>query len=65
MSSSKSPGTEYVLYVYTPSLVAAIIAIAVFGILTTAHIYRLLKTGTWFCIPFVVGGLCELAPTTT
>lgn len=43
---------------YTPSLVGGAIASALFGILTIFHAWRLLRTKLWFCLPFVVGGLC-------
>src|ERR1700733_1748371 len=49
----------YLLYQYVPNLVTAIIAIAIFTMLTAAHFFRLLKTRMWFCIPFVVGGICK------
>lgn len=43
---------------YIPSGVAAIITVVVFVILLSVHIYRLFKTRTWFCVPFVIGALC-------
>jgi hypothetical protein len=52
--------STYILYFYNPSLGLAIAAIAIFGLLTVAHGYRLITTRMWFCIPFVVGGICEL-----
>lgn len=51
--------STYVLYLYTPSLAAAVAAIVVFALLTVAHGYRLITTRMWFTIPFVVGGLFE------
>ncbi|KAJ4352607.1 hypothetical protein N0V95_004112 [Ascochyta clinopodiicola] len=50
---------EYVLWPYTPSIAGGAIACAVFALLTCAHIFRLVKNRTWFCIPFIVGGLFE------
>ncbi|KAF2260282.1 RTA1-domain-containing protein [Lojkania enalia] len=47
-------------YAYSPSIPAAVIAIIVFSILFLLHTFRLLKTKTWFCIPFVVGALFEV-----
>lgn len=49
---------QFKLYRYTPSSAAAIVATAVFGILTLAHLFRLIKARTYFCLPFVIGGLC-------
>ena len=48
---------EYKLWSYTPSTAGGAIACIVFFILTTLHAWRLAKNRTWFCIPFVVGGL--------
>ena len=44
---------------YLPSIAAAVIFILIFAVLTTYHVFLLFKNRTWFCIPFVVGGLCE------
>lgn len=49
---------DFQLYRYVPSLPAAIAACAVFGLLTAAHTWRMVRARTWFCTPFVVGGLC-------
>ncbi|PVH67423.1 RTA1 like protein [Cadophora sp. DSE1049] len=45
---------------YAPSIAAGAIATIVFTVLTVAHTSRLFKTRTWFCIPFVIGGLFEV-----
>lgn len=50
---------EYVLWPYTPTIAAGAIAAIVFIILTGLHTWRLIKNRTWFCIPFVIGGLFE------
>ncbi|KAF2255990.1 putative RTA1 domain protein [Trematosphaeria pertusa] len=47
-------------YSYTPSLAGAVIAAIVYFFLTSAHVFRLYKTRTWFCIPFILGGLFEV-----
>ncbi|OAL56227.1 RTA1 like protein [Pyrenochaeta sp. DS3sAY3a] len=57
MSDSDKP--KYVLWPYTPSIAGGIVAAIVFFILTGIHIFRLVKNRTWFCIPFVIGGLFE------
>jgi hypothetical protein len=48
---------EYVLWPYTPSVAGGAIAAVVFSLLTCAHVFRLVKSRTWFCIPFVIGAL--------
>lgn len=57
MSNDGKP--KYVLWPYTPSIAAGIIATLVFLALTSVHTWRLVRNRTWFCIPFVIGGLCE------
>ncbi|CAN9176144.1 unnamed protein product [Alternaria alternata] len=50
---------EYVLWPYTPTIAAGAIAAVVMFILFFIHTFRLVKNKTWFCIPFVIGALCE------
>lgn len=57
MSDNSVP--EYVLWPYTPTTAAGVVAALVFIILTVLHTWRLVKNRTWFCIPFVIGGLFE------
>jgi hypothetical protein len=57
MSDNSVP--EYVLWPYTPTTAAGAIAAIVFVVLTGLHTWWLIKNRTWFCIPFVVGGLFE------
>ena len=52
---------NFKLYRYVPSLAAAVVATVVFGSLSVAHIFRIVRNKTWFCVPFVVGGLCMLS----
>ncbi|KAF2120798.1 RTA1 like protein-domain-containing protein [Lophiotrema nucula] len=49
-----------VYYHYTPSLPAAIVAVVVFFVLFSLHTFKLFKTRTWFCTPFVIGALFEI-----
>ncbi|KAF2828113.1 hypothetical protein CC86DRAFT_289389 [Ophiobolus disseminans] len=49
----------YVLWPYTPSIAGGAVAAIVFFVLTALHTWRLFKNRTWFCIPFVIGGLFE------
>ncbi|KAF2790174.1 RTA1-domain-containing protein [Melanomma pulvis-pyrius CBS 109.77] len=51
---------ERELYKYSPSVAAAIIFVIVFVVLTSYHAFRLFKTRSWFCIPFLLGGLFEI-----
>ncbi|KAE8370391.1 putative RTA1 domain protein [Aspergillus caelatus] len=50
----------YYLWLYVPSLAAAIIFLLFFAVATMMHTYRLIKTRTWFCIPFAMGGIFEI-----
>lgn len=52
---------DFKLYRYVPSLTAAVIMTVLFGGLSTAHIFRLVRNKTWFCVPLVVGGICMLS----
>ncbi|KAH7119941.1 putative RTA1 domain protein [Dendryphion nanum] len=45
---------------YLPSIAAAAIFIGIFTFLTLIHAWRLAATRTWFCIPFIIGGLLEI-----
>lgn len=48
------------LYRYDPSLAAAIIFVVLFALVSFLHTYQLLRTRTWYFIPFVLGGYCTL-----
>ncbi|EOA85280.1 uncharacterized protein SETTUDRAFT_91668 [Exserohilum turcica Et28A] len=50
---------KYILWPYTPSIVAGAIATAVMLTLFLIHTARLFRSKTWFCIPFVLGALFE------
>jgi hypothetical protein len=50
--------TEFTFYYYDPSLAAGAIFAALFGLTTFLHLYQLLRTRTWFMIPFAIGGVC-------
>jgi len=49
---------DFQLYHYDPSLPAAVVAVAVFAILTALHILKILRHRSLYFTPFVVGGLC-------
>jgi hypothetical protein len=48
------------LYRYNPSIAAAVIFIVAFTLTTILHAYQMIRTRTWFYIPFVAGGVFEL-----
>ncbi|CAG5156285.1 uncharacterized protein ALTATR162_LOCUS4083 [Alternaria atra] len=47
-------------YKYVPSVAAAGIFVALFAALAVFHLFKTLKTRTWFCIPLVVGAIFEI-----
>jgi hypothetical protein len=49
----------YQPYKYDPSLPAAAVFAAAFGVSTILHAYQLVRWKTWYFIPFLVGGLCK------
>ncbi|RAH86192.1 putative RTA1 domain protein [Aspergillus japonicus CBS 114.51] len=51
---------DYYLWEYVPNLGAAVVFVLIFAVLTVMHVYRLIKTRTWFCLPFAAGGIFEL-----
>lgn len=48
------------LYRYDPSMTAAVIFIILFSAISALHTYQLVRTKTWFFIPFLIGGYCEM-----
>ncbi|KAL2819066.1 RTA1 like protein-domain-containing protein [Aspergillus cavernicola] len=51
---------EFTFYYYSPSAAAAGIFVGLFGVCTLLHIYQLIRTRTWFMIPFAIGGIMEV-----
>lgn len=49
----------YPLWKYVPSLPAAVVFTVLFGILTLGHSWKMFAHRMWFCIPFVIGGICK------
>ena len=49
-------------YYYQPSMAAAILFIVLFAISTTLHSYQMIRTRTWFMIPFVIGTTSKPEP---
>jgi hypothetical protein len=56
MAQLKPYKGDYFLWDYVPSLGASIALAVVFTILTAIHLWRMMKSKLWFCIPFVIGG---------
>jgi hypothetical protein len=50
---------NFTFYYYTPSAAAAAIFVVLFGLSTLLHFYQLVRTRTWFMIPFLIGGIRE------
>ncbi|KAF4948219.1 hypothetical protein FSARC_13794 [Fusarium sarcochroum] len=50
---------HFILYRYEPSMAAAVVFIILFLVATALHTYQLVRTKTWFFIPFVIGGFFE------
>lgn len=48
------------LYRYDPSFGAAVVMVIIFILASGFHTYQVARTRTWFFVPFVVGGYCEL-----
>ncbi|KAM0268533.1 hypothetical protein ACHAQH_009963, partial [Verticillium albo-atrum] len=51
---------NYYLWKYMPSLVAAIIFLVLFLLLSLAHTWKLIRHRSWFCLPFAIGGYLEV-----
>ncbi|KAK3673639.1 hypothetical protein LTR78_006544 [Recurvomyces mirabilis] len=47
------------LWDYLPNLPAAIVFATLFTLATVMHTWRMCKGRMWFCVPFVIGGVCE------
>lgn len=51
-------GFEY--YHYVPSKAGAGVFIALFGLSAGVHLFQLVRYKTWYFIPFMLGGVCEV-----
>ncbi|KAJ5316505.1 hypothetical protein PENANT_c019G02459 [Penicillium antarcticum] len=49
----------WTFYYYTPSSPAAGIFVGLLGVSTVLHFYQLVRTRSWFMIPFLIGGIFE------
>ncbi|KAF2014214.1 RTA1-domain-containing protein [Aaosphaeria arxii CBS 175.79] len=50
----------WVPYRYVPSMPAAVVFVVLFAITTAFHTFQLVKKRTWYFIPLVLGGFCEV-----
>ncbi|RGP58998.1 hypothetical protein FLONG3_11330 [Fusarium longipes] len=53
-------GTQIVFFEYLPNKPAAFSFVALFGLVTVAHLVFLFIYRAWFFIPFILGGICEI-----
>lgn len=53
---------EFKYYNYVPTMAGAIIFILLFLVATVIHFYQMIRTRTWFMIPFCIGGVCQYGP---
>jgi hypothetical protein len=60
MSDSGTQYGDFRLYRYDPSMAAAVIFILAFIVITALHFYQMVRTKTYFFVPFVIGGLLEV-----
>ncbi|KAJ5572863.1 hypothetical protein N7450_009847 [Penicillium hetheringtonii] len=51
--------SHWTFYYYTPSTAAAAIFTVLLGLSSIMHFYQLIRTRTWFMVPFLIGGLLE------
>lgn len=58
-TTSSDKSVDFKLYRYDPNMAATVIFIVLFATVTILHTYQLLRTRTWYFIPFVVGGYCK------
>jgi uncharacterized membrane protein len=56
---TQESSVSFSFYHYDPSMAGAVIFIVLFLGTTLFHIYQMVKTRTWFFIPFVIGGICK------
>jgi hypothetical protein len=51
---------DFKLYRYDPSMAGAVIFVLAFIAATGLHFYQMIRTKTYFFVPFVIGGLFEV-----
>jgi hypothetical protein len=51
---------KFLLYHYDPSFVAAAIFIVLFALSAVVQLYQLVRSRTWYMIPFLIGCICKV-----
>lgn len=51
--------SNFRFYYYEPSMAAAVVFTVLFGVATLVHTYQMVRSRTWFMLPFVIGGIFE------
>ncbi|KAB8259689.1 RTA1 like protein-domain-containing protein [Aspergillus pseudonomiae] len=59
-SNPAGDGISFSFYHYDPSMAGAVVFIILFAGTTLFHIYQMVRTRTWFFLPFVIGGIFEV-----
>lgn len=59
MAQLKPYDEDTFLWDYVPNFAASIAFTILFFILSGVHLWRMLRSRLWFCVPFVVGGFGE------
>lgn len=54
---------SFTFYNYDPSLPAAAVFVILFALSTLVHIWQMLRSRTWYFIPFLIGCLCKYSKT--
>ncbi|OJJ01776.1 hypothetical protein ASPVEDRAFT_52651 [Aspergillus versicolor CBS 583.65] len=60
MSSAGNSAEVFAFYRYDPSMGGAVLFILLFIGTTAYHIFQMIRSRTWFFIPFVIGGIFEI-----
>lgn len=60
MSDSGDGYIDFRLYRYDPNMGAAVLFVILFAAITALHFYQMIRTKTYFFVPFVIGGLFEV-----
>ncbi|KAL6236540.1 hypothetical protein BDW75DRAFT_239194 [Aspergillus navahoensis] len=60
MLGSRDSSEAFAFYHYDPSMGGAVLFTLLFIGTTGYHIFQMVKTRTWFFIPFVIGGIFEI-----
>ncbi|WPG98394.1 RTA1 domain protein [Acrodontium crateriforme] len=50
---------QFKYFTYDPSMAAAVIFLILFAAITSLHLFKMIKSKTWFMTPFCIGGLFE------